>query len=113
MHELSIVQALMERVDQEALACGARRVHAIEVAIGELAGVDIDLLRTAYGTFREAGPHRDAELRIERVAARWACPACARAAEPGGRLRCADCGRPLRLERGDEIVLTRLEMEVD
>jgi hydrogenase nickel incorporation protein HypA/HybF len=113
MHEVSIVQSLLERVEQEARACGAHKVHAIEVSIGELAGVEVDLLRSAYSLFSETGPYRDTELRIERVAARWACPICQRPAEPGKALRCCECNRPMRLECGDEILLQRLEMEVE
>lgn len=113
MHELSIVESLMQRVEQEAQACGASKVHAIEVSIGELSGVEVDLLRSAYSLFREASRYPDAELRITSVAARWECPQCKRPAERGKPLRCAACDRPMRLEQGDEIVLQRLEMEVE
>ncbi len=41
MHEYSIVQALVERVDAEARARGATAVHRLSVSIGELSGVEI------------------------------------------------------------------------
>ena len=53
MHEYSIVQALLERVEAEAAARGAVAVERVVVQIGELSGVEIELLATAYDTFRE------------------------------------------------------------
>ena len=48
MHEYSIVASLIDRVQQEANAHGGTRVHRLHVQIGELAGVEIDLLKTAF-----------------------------------------------------------------
>ena len=53
MHEYGIVASLIDRVAQEATPRRAR-VHRLQVAVGELAGVDVELLRTAYDTFRPA-----------------------------------------------------------
>ena len=52
MHEYSIVQALLDRVEQELRRKGASRSHLVRVRIGELAGVEVELLRTAYDTIR-------------------------------------------------------------
>ena len=112
MHEYSIVQALLERVEQEAVSRGARIVHRLHVRIGELAGVETDLLETAYATFRERTLCENAPLLIVPVAARWACPRCDAAIARSAILRCAVCGTPARLCEGDEIILDRIEMEV-
>jgi hydrogenase nickel incorporation protein HypA/HybF len=112
MHEYSIVQALVERVEREARARNAAAVHRLSVRIGELSGVDVELLETAFATFRDRTICQDAALDIERVAARWECPECLTGLRPGSLLRCAACGVPARLARGDEIVLDRIEMEV-
>ena len=53
MHEYSIVQALLERVAAEARARRATSVHRLTIRIGELSGVEPELLATAYATFRE------------------------------------------------------------
>jgi len=105
MHEYSIVGSLLDRVQREvALHRGAvaRKLH---VRIGELAGVEIELLKTAYNTFGEG-----AELVIEQVPARWRCAMCGRVLPAGAILRC--CGRPAKLDAGDDIILERIEMEV-
>lgn len=110
MHEYSLVAALIDRVEQEAEARHAR-VHRVHVAIGELAGVEVDLLRTAYATFSERTICDGAELEIHPVPAEWRCPRCDTTIARGALLRCPGCGKPARLVRGDEIVLERIEME--
>lgn len=112
MHEYSIVQALVERVEREARARHAAAVHRLSVRIGDLSGVDVELLETAFATFRDRTICQDAALDVERVSARWECPECLAEVRAGSLLRCVDCGAPARLASGDEIVLDRIEMEV-
>ena len=111
MHEYGLVDALIERVAREAAPRQAR-VRRLHVAVGELAGVDVELLRTAYDTFRPATVCADAALDVRAVAAVWQCPGCGQVLAPGAPLQCPDCGRPARLAAGDEIVLERIELEV-
>jgi len=111
VHEFSIVQALMSQVEAEALEHRAIAVERIELRIGELAGIEIDLLVKAFETFRERSICARAELAIEVVPARWACPTCREPFAAGARLQCPRCLEPARLESGDEILLQRIEME--
>ncbi|KPK17120.1 MAG: hypothetical protein AMJ62_02565 [Myxococcales bacterium SG8_38] len=111
MHEYSIVASLIDRVQQEAVAHGGTRVHRLHVKIGELAGVELDLLKTAFDTFREKTICDGAELAIDTVSAAWACPVCNRSFAKGAILRCDACGQPACMVRGDEIILERIEME--
>lgn len=111
MHEYAIVGALIEQVAREADARHAR-VHRLHVAIGELAGVDVELLRTAYDTFRPETVCADAALSVRAIAAAWCCPRCGHSLTRGALLQCPDCRRPARLAAGDEIVLEKIEMEV-
>ncbi len=112
MHEYSIVGALISRVESEARAHGATSVQRLQVRIGELAGVETDLLASAYAIFREKTICCDAELVIEEVSASWICPLCERSIPAGEVLRCRDCRVAARLDGGDEIILDRIEMEV-
>ena len=112
MHEWSIVRSLLDEVERCAGARGAHRVHRLQLRVGELSGVEPELLETAYATFRGGTICAGARLEIERVAARWVCPRCRIALEPGARLGCGRCGGGARLESGDEIVLARIEMEL-
>lgn len=112
MHEYSIVQALMEQVEAEAAAHHASRVGRIHLRIGELSGVDPELLRLAFETFRERSICDGAELEVRLVPASWSCRACQYVLPQNAVLRCPVCGEPGKLSQGDEIILDRLEMEV-
>jgi hydrogenase nickel incorporation protein HypA/HybF len=113
MHEYSLVEALVRRVEEEARRRGALAVHALSVRVGELAGVDPELFRTAYETFRAGTLCADAPLALSRVAATWSCPTCRRPIPRGAPLRCGACDVPARLDDGgDALTLERIEMEV-
>ena len=112
MHEYSIVQALVERVGIEARAQRATAVHRLSVRLGELSGVDPELLTAAYDTFRERTICERAQLDLQIVAARWECPACGQVIARGAVLTCPACSLPARLSQGDEILLDRIELEV-
>ena len=113
MHEYSIISALVDQV--QAARAGAPEqalVQKVHVAIGELAGVDVELLKTAFTTFRPRTVCEEAELLVRSVAAEWRCPRCQQALARGAVLSCPSCGRPARLTAGDEIILERIELEV-
>jgi hydrogenase nickel incorporation protein HypA/HybF len=112
MHEYSIVAALVSQVEVQAARHGASAVRRLHVSIGELSGVEVDLLAKAYDVFRERTLLGDASLEIRTCPARWSCPKCERPIERGQVLRCDACDVPARLSAGDEIILERIEMEV-
>jgi hydrogenase nickel incorporation protein HypA/HybF len=112
MHEASLVTALLARVEQEARKRGARRVHRVEIALGELAGVECELLVTAWEAFRTNTCCDGAPLLVEREAAQWQCPRCGGPTGEDGYLRCPTCNLPARLVKGGDILLQRIEMEV-
>jgi len=112
MHEYSLTQALIERVEREARARGALAVHRIRVRIGPLSGVEPELLVTAYGHVRPGTLCANAELDLAGDDLVWRCEACGVALVPGSDLCCADCGLPARLAGGDALVLERIELEV-
>jgi hydrogenase nickel incorporation protein HypA/HybF len=112
MHEYGIVQTLLQRVEEESRRRGATAVHRIRLRLGELSGVETELLREAYRVFRQRGVCSAAELDIVSSEASWECARCGRPVAAGGRLWCIDCEAPARLVSGDEIVLERIEMEV-
>jgi len=67
MHEYSIVQALYEKVAAQAAERGATRVHEVRVRIGDLSGVDVGLLETAWQTFRVRTICETAPMEVARV----------------------------------------------
>jgi hydrogenase nickel incorporation protein HypA/HybF len=53
MHEFSIVDSLLQLADEHAKKNNAKKVTKLEVKIGVLSGVEPDLLKTAFETFKE------------------------------------------------------------
>ncbi len=113
MHEYSIVQSLLERVEEHAQAHGALAVSRLAIRIGAMSGVEAGLLATAFETIRARTICANADLEIRSVPACWACVPCGTNLQPGALLRCPTCGGPARLVAGDEIILDQIEMEVD
>jgi hydrogenase nickel incorporation protein HypA/HybF len=112
MHEYGIVQTLLQRVEEETAGRGAAAVRRIRLRLGELAGVETELLREAYRVFRERSVCAQADLDIVSAPAVWACSRCGAELPRGARPWCEHCLAPARLIRGDEIVLERIELEV-
>lgn len=112
MHEWSLVQGLISRVEAEARAHAAVRVSRVEVRVGELAGVDAGLLAKAFESFGERTACEGAVLSVTRVPAAWRCRACRRTFAPGEALHCSACDAPAILEDGGGVFLDRIELEV-
>ncbi|MBK9031308.1 MAG: hydrogenase maturation nickel metallochaperone HypA [Myxococcales bacterium] len=112
MHEYSIVSALVDQVAVAARAHPTGTVKRVHVAIGELAGVELELLATAFETFRDHTVCAQADLVIEPRPACWRCPRCQVELARGAVLRCGACQVPARLVTGDEIILQRVELDL-
>jgi hydrogenase nickel incorporation protein HypA/HybF len=113
MHEYSLVEALITRVEAEARRRGALKVHGLSVRLGELAGVDAGLFQTAYDTFRAGTICAEVPLTLKQVAATWSCPKCLKAIARGEALRCAACQAPARLDDGgDALTLDGIDLEI-
>ena len=113
MHEFSIASSLERLAEEHARKHGAGRILRVHVSVGELSGVEVPLLETAWSVARTGGLCETASLVVRGVPALWECPRCAEAVAPGLALRCGACRVPVHLARGDELVLERIEMEVD
>ena len=114
MHEVSLVQSLFDQIDR-AIAphgCGPGGVRKVAVRIGDLAGVERDLFRTAYEGCRTERGYRSAEMDIVTEPARWTCKECNSHIVSEGALRCASCDGEVLLSAGGGIFLDRIEMEV-
>ena len=54
MHEFSIVDSLLHLAEERAAKNNAAKVTKPEIKIGVLSGVEPDLLKTAFETFKKA-----------------------------------------------------------
>ncbi|HUI26857.1 MAG TPA: hydrogenase maturation nickel metallochaperone HypA, partial [Candidatus Kryptonia bacterium] len=94
MHEYSLVQSMMQRVEEEAKARNATAVHRIQVRIGRLSGVEAGLFATAYDVLRPGTLCAGAELVIEREQSEWRCSVCGTMVSAGSELVCPACDWP-------------------
>jgi hydrogenase nickel incorporation protein HypA/HybF len=112
MHELAVCQALLDEVERIARARHAERVAAVRVRVGELAGVEPELLQRAYEVARAGTLARDAALAIEDSPVRVYCQSCGNeSAARAQRLLCAFCGDwRTKLIAGDELTLMSVDL---
>ena len=77
MHELAIVEALIEQVQREVRRAGQKgRVTRLELAIGSLSGVHCDSVRFAFDLLAPRNGGRRGEGRIQQPRAVSCCRAC-------------------------------------
>jgi len=112
VHEVSLVHALFDQADRAIAPHRGSDVQKLTVRIGELAGVDCELFRTAFDGCREERGYGAAALEIAFERAAWSCAACGASVAPGGPLRCAACDGEARLAAGGDLILDRVELEV-
>ncbi len=112
MHEYSLVLSLIERVEQEMKTHQASAARRIKINVGELSGVEADLLSYAFEIAREDTPLRTTELEVVKVKARWKCTQCARDIDSHNGLICENCKSPAHLVEGGDIIFDSVELEV-
>ena len=84
MHELSIVESLIEQVEKEVLQSGHEgRIVQLDLVIGQLSGVNADSIRFAFELLSPDTKLGDARLSIE---------------EPRAVCRCEDCKAEMEIE---------------
>lgn len=108
MHEVSLMQNLLDVVAETARREGAGRVDLIHLKIGEMAGVSADALGFAFEILSKGTPAEGGRLEFETVPLQARCSSCGERFRPEDLVfRCPGCG-------GSEIELTAgREMEID
>lgn len=114
MHELSIVEALIEQVQRELERSGqSGPIRRLNLSVGRLSGVSCDSLRFAFELLSADTIVGDAELHISQPKATSRCQACdARAEVDEITVRCPACGSmQITLEGGRELLLQSIETQ--
>lgn len=115
MHEISLVQGLLQQLAELAEENKASRVISITMDIGPLSGVVEDSFRFGFDILsKEDDLVRGAELIIHATLVTYRCCQCDYSEKTTGTRPecCPDCGeRFLLAEGGDELVLQKVEME--
>lgn len=114
MHELSIVEALIEQVGRELERAGQRGpIARLELSIGRLSGVNCDSLRFAFGLLAPDTLVANAEVVIQEPKAVCHCHACnAKVDIDDLVVQCPQCASAdITIEGGRELLLQSIEIE--
>ncbi|MGD0655286.1 MAG: hydrogenase maturation nickel metallochaperone HypA [Thermoguttaceae bacterium] len=114
MHELSIVDALIEQVGREVHRAGhTGKVRGIELSIGRLSGVNCDSLHFAFELLAPGTLVEGAEIVIHQVKAACRCHACnARVEIDDLVFHCPKCaGDDIIIEGGRDLILQNIEVD--
>jgi hydrogenase nickel incorporation protein HypA/HybF len=114
MHEVSIVEALIEQVEGEVERAGASgRVTRLGLSIGRLSGVHADSIRFAFELLSPGTILEGADLEIDEPRAVCVCSACgARTELEELSLDCPGCGDvDITLHGGQEMLLQTIDVD--
>lgn len=113
MHELSVMSALLDTVDEQARMAGARKVLAINLVVGERSSFIDDSLLFYFDLLTPGRPCAGARLNIRRTPMRFYCPSCEQEYTPTvGSFRCPRCNTPGRdTGAGRELLIESMEIE--
>lgn len=115
MHEFSIVQSLISMVEENAILNNAKEVSKVVLDIGVLSGVEPDLLKTAFETFKEISDFtKNSEIVINIKKLTIYCFDCKKEYQKEDiNMVCPSCGSlNTKLLEGNEMLLRSLELIV-
>ena len=92
MHELPVVQELIERLDKESEERGIAHISEIHLRIGELSGVVGECVQLYFDLLSEGHSSEGAKLIFTHVPVRFKCPGCGREFPHKGSFSCPECG---------------------
>ncbi|MDD3180389.1 MAG: hydrogenase maturation nickel metallochaperone HypA [Opitutaceae bacterium] len=112
MHEVSIIQGMLELAEKTAKGSGATRIHRLHLRVGAMSGVVPESLSFAFEVVREGTMAAEAELSIEFIPPVCWCPRCQ---EEFGSIKyvfeCPKCHQFSRdLRKGRELELADMEV---
>lgn len=113
MHEMSLMESVLDIVEDEARKAGTTKVKAVKLAIGELSHVEPDAMRFCFEAVTRGSIAEDAVLEIEMVPGRGWCLDCAETVALSERFgACPKCGgHGVQMTGGDDLRVAELEVE--
>jgi hydrogenase nickel incorporation protein HypA/HybF len=113
MHELSLIRALLQQVDELRASHADHELRRIDVSIGEFSGVDPDLLESAFGRTTQGTSLEGVEFAVTHVPLIGRCKSCLVELQIRGfRFVCPACGGgAIDVIRGEELMLESVTFE--
>ncbi|HBX23262.1 MAG TPA: hydrogenase maturation nickel metallochaperone HypA [Desulfotomaculum sp.] len=92
MHEVSLIQALLDMVNKSAAENGVTKVNLVKLVVGEMHGAVPDALEFAFEVLTEGTVCAGAKLEVEKKLFLFRCDECGREFNPTGlSRRCPGC----------------------
>jgi hydrogenase nickel incorporation protein HypA/HybF len=113
MHEFSLINELLEEVEQIRTREGAVAITTIELDCGPLCGVEPELLQFAFDSLGRDRLGNECTLILNRPPLRAACSACGNVFSPTlDDFRCDLCGSgEVRVTHGETLILRQVVLE--
>ncbi|WP_036283916.1 hydrogenase maturation nickel metallochaperone HypA [Methylocystis sp. ATCC 49242] len=112
MHEMSLMEALVDLAEEEARKHQAQRINVIRVAVGTLSHVDREALRFCFDAVTRGTISDGARFDMIDIAGAGWCLDCGKEVAISERFGpCPDCGHyRVQMTRGDDFRLIELEV---
>ncbi len=115
MHEISLVQGLLQQLHDIAAQHRTSRVLKVTMVIGPLSGVVVDSFTFGFDILsREDELVKNATLEIVIPEVAYRCSSCGATRKTSGKRpeQCGSCGDNLLIaEEGNDLILQQVEME--
>jgi hydrogenase nickel incorporation protein HypA/HybF len=115
MHEISLVQNLIQQLKELAAANNASRIITVTMEIGPLAGVVVDSFRFGFDILSaDDDLIKGAVLIVQTPEVSYRCSGCGAAMVTASARpeKCLQCGDTLLVAAGgDDLILRQIEME--
>lgn len=113
MHEMSLAMSALEIVNREMERYPGRPLSAVELQVGEMAGIELQCFETAMNAVIAGSQHAGARVEIDLIEAEAACMDCGAHFHPEGYFpECPECGSALcGITRGREFRIVALRLK--
>jgi hydrogenase nickel incorporation protein HypA/HybF len=113
MHELSIVQSVVDTVTETVAAYPGAHVQEVRLRVGALASVVVESLEFCWGIATEGTPLEGSKLVVQTVPVVMRCSTCGDIELDGVQsFRCPKCGELCGdLRQGRELEIDSIEIE--
>ena len=112
MHEMSLMEGLLQVIEEQARESGYERVHGVVLEVGLLANVEVEALRFAFDVVTRGTLAEGAELEVQMPQGLGWCAECDQEVLIEARFDpCPVCSQgPVLLTKGSQILLKALDV---
>jgi hydrogenase nickel incorporation protein HypA/HybF len=114
MHEVSLVSALIDQIQEVSLQQHFTRVEKIHLGIGVMSGINAECIEFCFPEITRNSILADSQLTYESIPLEILCKTCKKISNPPdpSDLRCEHCfSGDIRVQRGKDFLILNLEVD--